>query len=413
MRELFTGYSVADYRRRGRDFSRGGAINGEALVAFLLFLVADAGKRGYALLLDAFRDQACSFGIGVGAAFNCSAAAWCDARRKLDSAFVRGLVHRAADAYDARYRPGRPRRFAVDGSKLNLRRAPENQRTFGVPEGAHCPQVLISTLYDLDTLVPHDVVVAPYATSEREELVRLLDRVRPGDTLVLDRGYPSFELLRMLTDAGIRFVMRVPTTHSFAAIQPFLRGPSDDALVAIDPPQGHALTTDGPVDVRMIRSTVPGHGPLVLLASPAAPGETAEEIVALYRRRWEIEEYYKIAKSDYFGQGQLHAKSAEGVRQEIYAQALYVALSRYLMAAAATARDEEPTALSPKAAVLAVAEHLTRILILDDHGSAAQRLIRLLERLRTPKQKRRRGRKFPRRSFKPSPKWGPAGRRGG
>lgn len=412
MRDLFTGYSVTDYRRGRRDFSRGGAINGEALVAFLLFLVADGGTRGYALLLDAFRDQARTFG-GDPAAFECSAAAWCDARRKLDSAFVRGLVHRAADAYDARYRPARPRRFAVDGSKLNIRRAPANQRTFGVPEGAHCPQVLISTLYDIDTLVPHDVVVAPYATSEREELVRLLDRVRPGDTLVLDRGYPSFELLRILTDAGIRFVMRVPTTSSFAAIQPFLRGPVDDALVAVDPPYGHVLTTDGPVDVRIIRSTVPGHGPLVLLASPAAPDETAEDIVALYRRRWEIEEYYKIAKSDYFGQGQLHAKSPEGVRQEIYAQALYIALSRYLMTAAATARDQEPTELSPKAAVLAVADHLTRILILDDHGAATLRLIHLLERLRTPKQSRRRGRKFARRSYKPSPKWGPLGRRGG
>lgn len=72
LRGIFTGSSAAEYRGQRRAFTRGGPIDGEALVAFLLFLVADAGTRGYALLLDAFRDQARSFGLPERAAFGCS-----------------------------------------------------------------------------------------------------------------------------------------------------------------------------------------------------------------------------------------------------------------------------------------------------------------------------------------------------
>jgi hypothetical protein len=46
------------------------------------------------------------------------------------------------------------------------------------------------------------------------------------------------------------------------------------------------------------------------------------------RMRWEIEEYYKVVKGDYLGQGQFHSESVAGVEQELQALALFVASSR-------------------------------------------------------------------------------------
>lgn len=268
----------------------------------------------------------------------------------------------------------------------------------------------MSTLFDVDTLVPHDVVVAPFATSEREEFVGLFDRVQRGDIVVLDRGYPSFEILRILVDAGIHFVLRVPTSHTFAAVEQFLRGSCDDGRLTLAPPVGHALAAAGPVDVRIIRAPVAEGAPWMLLTSL---DEAAAKVVARYRQRWEIEEYYKLTKGDYLGQGQLHARSAEGVRQEIYAHALYIALTRYLMAAAAPPAARASTPLAQKSAMLAVAAHLTRLLIGADDGSSARHLVQLLARIGARHAPHRSGRSCPRRSYLPTRKWGPQGRRGG
>ena len=124
--------------------------------------------------------------------------------------------------------------------------------------------------------------------------------------------------------------------------------------------------------------------------------------------RWEAEEFYKVTKADDFDQRQLHARGAQGVRQEILAQALFAAIARFLLANAAK-ESGETGELSMKAGVLATANYLTRLL-LGDPEHASRWLRRLLARLARARYVRRPGRSFPRRSFKPKPRWGPRGR---
>jgi hypothetical protein len=364
-------------------------------------------------LLESLRDKARAFALTARAAFDCSAEAWCTARKKLAPEFVRRLVHQAADAHDARFgagaRHGGRRVFAVDGSKFNTKRSDELRRTFGSATMAHCPQVLVSTLFNLYSLVPHDLVVAPYATSERVELLKLLPRLRRGDVLVLDRGYPSFEVLCRLRSAGIDFVVRVPRSKMFPAALEFERRKQDHARVDVEAPRNHVGPAEAPVPVRILRSRVPGAGPVILVTSLSATEFPVGALVALYRRRWEIEEYYKVVKSDYLGAHQFHALSASGVTQEIYAAALFIAATRYLMSAAAAAHGLHAADLSPKAGILAVAEYLVRLLVAD---GAKRFLADLLRRLHRVKEPKREGRSCPRRSFKPSARWGPKGKRG-
>jgi hypothetical protein len=128
--------------------------------------------------------------------------------------------------------------------------------------------------------------------------------------------------------------------------------------------------------------------------------------------RWEVEEFFKLAKSPYTGQGQFRSKSPSGVLQEIHALVLFLAISSVCMDAVARATGREHQSLSQKAAVLGLAAHLTRVFLAEDENSACHALRTLFLRIARAREPRRPGRSYPRRSFRPARRWGPSGRRG-
>jgi len=381
----------------------------------LLYMAGDANRSGYSRLCAAFWDECRSFDIALPIEDAVSGSAFCQARAKLSNAFLRAVLHQVSDAHDrsfpdlSRWR-GR-RVFAMDGSRVNVQRSHELHRKFGAPGGAHCPQILISTLINVFSDVPSDVVVAPNATSERELLLQHLDRLSPGDVLLLDRGYPSFEILRILSERGIDFVIRVPKSHTFGAVDTFLASEGNDYRVLIEPP-GDAKRGAQSIEVRAVRTWSPKENTIVFLTSLRRCDVTTMQVCELYRMRWRIEETFKSVKGAYLGAGQLHAKRPHGVVQEILAVMLFVAVSRVFAGAAAAEHDVPYDEVSVKGAVLSLAAYVTRIMLCTDPVQAKRWLSALLQRVASAREKRRPGRSFPRRSFKPSPRWGPDGHRG-
>jgi hypothetical protein len=140
---------------------------------------------------------------------------------------------------------------------------------------------------------------------------------------------------------------------------------------------------------------------------------SAAQLRKLYHMRWEAEEFYKLMKSPYIGQGQFRSRSAGGVRQEIHALVLFLALTRFLMVFAAGATDGDHSNMSQKNGVLAVAAYVTRLFIVGDPDAAMTALHQLLTRIVRARDRKRPYRSCPRVSFKPGPRWGPQGRRGG
>lgn len=52
-----------------------------------------------------------------------------------------------------------------------------------------------------------------------------LDKLSPGDVLLLDRGYPASWLINLLNERGILFVMRCDTISSgWRALREFMCG---------------------------------------------------------------------------------------------------------------------------------------------------------------------------------------------
>ena len=412
--ELVSRDDSDSFRRREQDFSRSGPLSPEILVTLLLYLVADAGRRGYQPLLDAFWDECRTFDLALPTEQPVSASAFCQARMKVEPDLIRRLLHDRAESFDSQhgldFRLKGHRVIACDGSKVSVRRSDELWDALGGPEGGHCPQMLLSTLYDVLSGVPIDVRVAPTDCSERAELLAMLDHLHPGDILVLDRGYPSFEVLQELLRRGIHFVIRNPARCTFKPVERFLEDGETDGIVELCPP-GRPHATEESVRVRIHVAHRDGLPPLIVLTDLPPEEFTGTELQEVYRSRWAVEEFYKVGKGDYLGQGQFHAMTLQGLKQEVYAFALYIALTRQLTASAATAAGTSPRRISQKGSILAVAAYLTRLLLEQRPDEYEHILDRLFDRIARNAAKARPGRSYPRRSYKPTPRWGSAGRR--
>lgn len=87
--------------------------------------------------------------------------------------------------------------LAIDGTRIVL---PKHQTTieefgeygFGPKADSKRCMAIGSMLYDVFNNVTIDAQLAPYSGSERDLLLKHLDKVKSGDMLLLDRGYPSF-----------------------------------------------------------------------------------------------------------------------------------------------------------------------------------------------------------------------------
>jgi len=380
-------------------------------------MVADAKRGGYRHLLDAFWDEARSYGLELPTDKPVSAASFCTARPKIKSDLLRCMLNDLAatsfdDTFGASQRWHGKRVFAVDGTKINLQRGADLEQAFGVPNGAYCPQVLVSVLLDVCAKAPVDVEISPYASSERDDLLGMLHCLERGDVLVLDRGYPSHEVLQALALGGIDFLIRVPSSHTFAVIDELREGRSDDRLFQLDPPDD-APSEWKPLRLRAIRTKGPEGIESFFLTSLPRSSFSRTQLRELYHMRWEAEEFYKLMKGPYIGQGQFRSKSPEGIKQEIHALVLFLAIARVLMATAAKVEREDYKSLSQKSAVLGLADYITRLFLESDEDFAARELRALLRRVVRSREPKRAPRSAPRVSVKPRPRWDPSGRVGG
>jgi hypothetical protein len=385
----------------------------ELLISLLVYMAADGGRRGYQLMLDAFWEEARGNAVLLPTDRPVSAAAFCNARKKLSASAVRQLLRDTSDAFDQTHGPRHRRRgrrvLAVDGCKISLQRDPELWNEFGAPSDGHAPQILVSVLLDVIAKIPVDATIAPYASDERVQLSHLLSSTREGDILLLDQGYPSYVTIDLLIEQGLDFVIRVPTTSGFPAVEEFVRSGLKEAEIVLTPSPKSPAHILGSHRLRAVRRSGPDGEPQVFVTTLARAEFRRGAICDLYMQRWQIELFYRLEKSDFVGHHQFHAKSPEGVRQEVFAFLLFTAISRTLIAAASKALGAPYQRISQKGAILATAHALTTILLEGQPERARQALQRLLSRIATRLDPKPRHRSCPRRSFKPRPRWGPQG----
>lgn len=386
----------------------------ELLTTFLLFMVAEGADRGLRHVVLDFWDRAQASGLPLPSADPVSASAIGQARQRLPEDFFQQLLQCLASeteggAAASRWR-GR-RVYAVDGQKLNVGTWPELKDAFGIAEGSYCPQVLLSVMVDVLTRTPVDYEVdGRLDVGEREHLLRMLPSVSRGDLVILDRGYPSHEVLQEMAAAGIDFLVRVPVSNTFKEVADFARRGESESQVTISPPNGSAPEWHD-LDVRLVRLER-GDQSVYFVTSLPSGDVAAKDIDELYHLRWQSEEFFKLFTSEYAGQGQFRSRTASGIRQEVGALTLLLAITRVMATLADQEVTDAETFVSQKGAVLSFRQNMLAILLNDRPNEVMAGITRALNRMLLTLDRRRPGRSYPRRSFRPRPKWGPSGRVG-
>ncbi len=402
-------------RRGRRQFTRGGPLQPAFVVSLLLSLVRHGDQRGYTRTIESFWHEAQSFGLPLPQQKPVSAQAFSEARAKLPAAVVRCLLQRVSGELDAQHGADflwRGRRLlAVDGACRVVQASDALRRAFGGPQGSHYPQIHVTALFDVCSQAPLDAVVGRYGSDERAQLFEVVGQARPRDVLVLDRGYPSFDVLAMLRLHELDFVVRVPASSTFKEVSAFLATGRGQGVVRLHPhDRSHARGMES-FAVRVVVVPRRGEEPWVLLTSLPAAEFPADAVADAYTRRWRVEEHFKLLAGSYFGQGFFHGRTVRGVEQEVFAQMLFVAVARCLAAAAAKIAQVPYERLSQKAVVLAMADHLTRIVLGGPAEQARAHLLHLLRRIGAAVYRPRPGRSYPRRSLLPARKWARDGKR--
>ena len=236
--------------------------------------------------------------------------------------------------------------FAVDGSNFDLPATDEIRAEFDPKSGlqnrgkGHYPQALVSTLYDVFRRLPIARTVVPINSSEREEAKELARHFPAGSVALFDRGYPSYEFIcHLIKEFAGYFIFRCPSTRTFPAVEAFIQSGKEEGTIWIDPSANY-LNKVGrknknrlkPIKLRIVKLVSPDGTVSVLLTNLHNRREfPRSEIIDLYFRRWEVENYYRDEKVTLEIE-KFHGKTCNSIRQELLAAVIMSVISRTLMA---------------------------------------------------------------------------------
>lgn len=236
--------------------------------------------------------------------------------------------------------------FATDGSKYNLPATDEIRQKFDPNSGlenngkGHYPQCLVSTLYDVFRRLPIARTVVGIDGSEREEMKNLLPFVPPNSVWMFDRGYPSYEsILYLKENYRENYLFRSPACSTFPAVEAFIKKGKEEGVIWITPSNKYKSKISiserlklKPIKLRIIKLVSPDGTVSVLLTNLFNKRKyNRNEIINLYLRRWEVENYYRDEKVTLEIE-RFHSQSVNGILQELYSAMIMSVISRTLMA---------------------------------------------------------------------------------
>lgn len=307
-----------------RDFSRDRILTLPRIVIFLLNLVRGALQSE----LDRFFDVLTGVEIATRMV---TKAAFSLARRKLHFGAFREVNRVVVDSFYTKQEVQRWRGWrllAIDGSTAVLPRSAEVISWFGVASEKQQPASAlgrVSALYDVLNRMVVDAHLAPYRVGEREMALMHLGCVGSNDLVLLDRGYPAFWLLSVLSSLGVQFCMRICSSHS-SELREFAKSGVRERIVkmavrgdARTDCRARGISTES-VKVRLVRVEL-GNGEVEMLITSLLDLQNyPHDIFAdLYHQRWGIEESYKFLKCRLEIEN-FSGKSVHAVMQEFHAK---------------------------------------------------------------------------------------------
>jgi hypothetical protein len=223
------------------------------------------------------------------------------------------------------------RLIAIDGTRLNV---PVNNETCSYfrkiqTKKNYKPYVIAtaSIAYDVLNNMAIDGLINNNNQGERSLSYLHLNKLKQGDLVLADRGYPSFYFFRLMRSSSIEFCVRVKEAESLA-VRKFVASGSNDKIIELHAhkysfkyhPDSH-LSRE-PIKIRLIKVPL-DNGTFEILCTSLLdeklyPYECFKE---LYAYRWLVEEEYKTFKCRLQLEN-FSGKSVLSIYQDFYAKCL-------------------------------------------------------------------------------------------
>ena len=104
--------------------------------------------------------------------------------------------------------------YDVDGSDIILNKTLAKDGFKLSRSGDYC-KAKLSSIYDINNKTPINYYLLE-SLNERDILIKQLDFVKKGDTLIMDGGYYSVNLVNIFIDRGINFIFRMACSNLYS-----------------------------------------------------------------------------------------------------------------------------------------------------------------------------------------------------
>lgn len=345
-----------------------------------------------------------------------STSAICRAMRKLTAVMLEAVIERAlgevARTFGDRALIHGRRVVAIDGVRINSDRTPALARWLGRPKQggdtrAHQPQALVVSVVCVVTKVQLAQEILRCDGSERAAARRLVRRLSVMGPMIvlLDRGYHARDLVELLHEHRISFILRLSGGHhAWREVAKFTRKAGVDQR--IDVRFRGKNGTFRRISLRLIVTTRAKRGrprcdrtPQRMILLTDLHTWKAQRVIALYHRRWDIETVIRENKR-LLGATHFRARTVSAFQTELHAYTIYRILMALVLAAATTGTKTSrwddlraPRNSTPQIIAIAAA---TMEAALRRYPRHDQRLARLLNEALRDHAKRRPGRVFER-----------------
>ena len=203
--------------------------------------------------------------------------------------------------------------YAIDGSKISLPSDKALREYYGaLGKDRTAPTAQGSVLYDVLNDIVCDAAIEPLTTDERTLAKAHIEACRniavnDKKLIIFDRGYPSFELLELLENEGISYVMRVKSNFN----------KDIDAQWKLN---GYVnLEKNGKrIRVRVVKFTLDSGEVEKLITNITDKRFGKEAFMKLYFLRWPIETKYDIVKNKLQLEN-FNTRTIEGIQQDFFA----------------------------------------------------------------------------------------------
>ncbi len=344
--------------------------------------------------------QALFCAAGLSTPVDEGTSAYCQARQRLPLPVLQRARAAAAEHAEKllpqdqqRWRGWRPK--VADGSTLSLADTPANQRAYpqlaSQQPGCGFPLLKIVGVFSLASGALLGYAKGNKHSGELPLLFRLRQLFQSGDLLLADRGFCTYVVLALLEMLGVASLFRLHQGRSHD-LRGGIRLGQKDCLVVWRKPQQkprylpkalwRRIPEELVVRVLRVKLDIPGfRTQTVTLVTTLSDAEAypAQELAALYLRRWRIELWWRHLKTS-LGMEVLRCQTPAMIHKELEMYLTGYNLIRCLMTEAASLYGQPVEQLSFKGSVDAVRQY-SPFIAQAPSGKKQRRLIQDLLRV--------------------------------